>query len=85
MEKIVLLWTECNADENVAFESIEDLQKYIKKEYLSIVDVPTMGYDKHKINIDDKVFRLDVGTGEDFNPFTDDLKNYLEKNSFITY
>jgi len=84
-EKIVLLWTECSADENITFNTIEDLQKYIKNEYLHIDDVPTLGYDKHKININDKVFRLDVGTGTDFNPFTNNLRSYLEENCFIVY
>ena len=84
MKEIFLIWTECSSAENISFKSISNLQEYIKKEYFIADSLPKLGYDKHKIKINTRVIRLDVGVA-DFNPFTDNLERYLSKNNFIGY
>jgi hypothetical protein len=73
---IKILWHEgtgeFNGKEYTSFE-------YLQNDFKSIFDKETVCYSKVKLQLHwedatSKTFRIDIGTGEDYNPYETDLK-----------
>jgi len=85
MKEVILLWSEASGVENKRFKTFNDLQRFIREEYDNDPSkLNTDGtYDKHKITIfysdnESLTERIDVaGKGNDFNPFTMNLSEYV--------
>lgn len=82
LTKLTLIWSEFNEDENVVFQSFEDLQTWFRKAYVNWLDFKTEGYYKNMLEIEfdgrKRQCRIDVsGNAWDFNPFRKNIKDYM--------
>jgi len=92
IHSLVMVWNECNSDEDIEFKKFSDLDQYIKKCYpLGSRDLPSNGYDKFKISLSmtcengiiiplyiGGLSRIDIAI-DDYDPFTTDFKSELIK------
>ena len=85
---ITLVWTEYGSDENLRFDSLDRLQKWFEKTYLTANFDRMRGYCKNKVEVaytcggqkKTAVFRIDVSGDEgDFNPYRKHIGDYLGK------
>lgn len=85
---INLVWTEYNSDENLHFDSLDQLQKWFEKTYLTANFDRMRGYRKNKVEVTytcggqekSATFRIDVSGDEGgFNPYRKHISAYLVK------
>lgn len=82
--KATLVWSEASEIENKDFESLNELQQFMRDEYENDASkLTTSGYDKHQFNVGRlNGIRVNVsGDDEDFNPFKDNLSKYLKNKN----
>lgn len=83
--KATLLWSEASEIKKKDFESLNELQQFMRDEYENDASkITTIGYDKHKFNVGKfNGIRIDVGGNDgDFNPFTGNLSKYLKNENY---
>lgn len=90
LKSLTLVWSESSRDENLTFNSIDDLDRWFKDTYRSEMCGLEEGYDKNKITIDivkeggevtTLTSRIDVSESPfDFNPRTQNLRDFLKED-----